>query len=294
MAITVKLVGGLGNQLFGYFAGRYLADKLDTDLILDLHQQKNNPHLGSTIFDFKIDTRLSNGNKVPRFIETLSNLAPRRLFNVDDLVRSFLKVHVSRTSGFDSKLEFVRDGSYISGYFQTHRYFLQNPGAMKGADFELAKPSPWLNEMLSEAKAARPTVLHVRRGDYSKKINSPMGLLSPRYFLSALEVLQNRPNNPEGEVWVFSDSIPQVQGEFGNAGRQFRFIEPPIESSAAENLLLMASGTSLVISNSTFSYWSALLGKVPAVVAPKKWFRRLEDPIDLVPSNWHRIESEWL
>jgi hypothetical protein len=294
MAITVKLIGGLGNQLFGYFAGRYLADKLRTDLILDFHQQKNNPHKGSSITDFKIDDcfthQITNGQR----IETLVNLMPRRIVDLDNAARALFKVHISRNVGFDPRLELVRDGSYVSGYFQTFRYFVENPIQTKGSPLELVRPGTWFKKMQSEAKETSPTVLHVRRGDYSKELNRSMGQLSVDFFFAALAKLEYDFDNPNREVWVFSDSIPQVKEEFGDRGTKFRFVEPPESSTAAENLILMGSGSSLVISNSTFSYWSGLMGQVPVVLAPKKWFQELGDPLDLVPHHWHQVESVWL
>ena len=43
--IEVELVGGIGNQLFGYFAGRYLAKRNGSDL----HLKIINPNLGETV-----------------------------------------------------------------------------------------------------------------------------------------------------------------------------------------------------------------------------------------------------
>jgi hypothetical protein len=294
MAITVKLVGGLGNQLFGYHAGRYLAEKLSTDLVLDLHQQKNNPHMGSTITDFKLDNRVSLHTPMSHRFEAMVNLLPRRLADFDDAARALFKFHISRTVGFDPKLELVRDGTYVSGYFQTFRYFVEISKRANGSTLEIDSPSTWLEKMLSEAKDSSPTVLHVRRGDYSKAINCSMGQLSSEYFVAALEKLEYDFTSPDREIWVFSDSIPQVKKEFGDKGKKFRYIVSPEKSTAAENLKLMGSGASLVISNSTFSYWSGLMEHVPVVIAPKKWFRDQEDPLDLVPPNWHQVESVWL
>lgn len=294
MAITVKLIGGLGNQLFGYYAGRYVAEKLGTDLNLDCHQQKNNFHKGSSITDFKIGHRFTHQAPLGHRIETLVNLIPRRIADLDDVARALFKVHISRNVGFDPKLELVTDGSYVSGYFQTFRYFLENPNSLEGAALELARPSRWLEKMMSEAREIRPTVLHVRRGDYSKKINRSMGQLSPDFFFSALEKLEYDSHDANREVWVFSDSIFQVRKEFGERGGKFRYMDPPESTTAAENLMLMASGAALVISNSTFSYWAGLMGQVPVVIAPTKWFRELEDPRDLVPPSWHKVESVWL
>jgi hypothetical protein len=136
--------------------------------------------------------------------------------------------------------------------------------------------------------------MHVRRGDYSKPENREFGMLSQEYFLDSLELLRNQAELRNTEVWVFSDSLEAVKAEFGKSGEHFRFVEPPVESTAAESLLLMANGAAIIGSNSTFSYWSALLSTHQNVIAPSKWFRSREDPVDLIPPNWSRQESVWL
>jgi hypothetical protein len=73
-----------------------------------------------------------------------------------------------------------------------------------------------------------------------------------------------------------------------------RWVEPPVGSSEAESLLLMAKSRGLVISNSTFSWWSAAIGDPERVIAPTKWFKAADDPEGLILPTWQTVESSWL
>jgi hypothetical protein len=68
----------------------------------------------------------------------------------------------------------------------------------------------------------------------------------------------------------------------------------PRESTAAEALYLMSLGSGSVISNSTFSWWSAKLGNGGPIVAPQSWFKTLPEPLHLIPPDWLRIPSTWV
>ena len=72
-----------------------------------------------------------------------------------------------------------------------------------------------------------------------------------------------------------------------------QFAESP-ENYPEETLMLMSQSDAIVISNSSFSWWAAQLGKKSKfVVYPSKWLRGMLDPEDLFPTEWHPQESQW-
>ena len=292
--ISVRIVGGLGNQLFGYFAGRYLAENLGTDLILDDHQLIHNKHSNSSIFDLSLPNSTVSVDKRKRRIGQLIDQIPLQTPTLDNFYSRFLGIHISRQVGFDPNLHRALPGTTIFGYFQSFKYYVETTHHKNKQSFSLKAPSNWYLKIQQEVSSTQPIIMHVRRGDYSKPENREFGMLSQEYFLDSLELLRNQAELRNTEVWVFSDSLEAVKAEFGKSGEHFRFVEPPVESTAAESLLLMANGAAIIGSNSTFSYWSALLSTHQNVIAPSKWFRSREDPVDLIPPNWSRQESVWL
>ena len=63
--------------------------------------------------------------------------------------------------------------------------------------------------------------------------------------------------------------------------------------SSADLLQVMTLGHGFIIANSTFSWWGASLSENGRnrVVAPDKWFNLMDEPLDLIPSNWMRLPA---
>jgi hypothetical protein len=54
----------------------------------------------------------------------------------------------------------------------------------------------------------------------------------------------------------------------------------------------MSRGQAIIIANSSFSYWAAMInGEKKIVITPNKWFAGLEDPQELYPHDWIRIKN---
>jgi hypothetical protein len=301
-AITVQLVGGLGNQLFGYFAGRYAAKRLGCQVRYDVSKQdKGFSAHGSSIASFMLPEEFGdfdNGLRSPkRLVQRVSELVVGLMPKLRPLQTRIFKTFTSNEVGFDPNFESIKPGTFIRGYFQSHLYV---GAVVRKPNFQgltLRQPSSWFLELASRAKTDRPIMVHVRRGDFAK-LAEEFGMLSANYYVAAINLVRQK---DEGScpIWVFSDEIEQVQIEleaaFEEAGitNQTEWILPPPGTDAAESLLLMSLGRANVISNSTFSWWSAILNPTALVVAPSKWFKGKSDPQGLIPKDWFQLASIW-
>jgi hypothetical protein len=294
MTISVQLLGGLGNQLFGYFAGKYLSERLSTKLVLDLSKQEFNSHHQSSILDFSFVSEEVRWDSNLPVAERLINLIPPRFPGLQIRAEKYFKYYASKTIGFDSRLESLQDGVTITGYFQTHRYFSALEDFPALGPMSLVSPSSWFSEMADRVRKTRPIMIHIRRGDYLDAVNHSMGTLSQHYFESAFELLKEDPEYTESPIWIFSDSISMARQEAHGIPGEVFVVDAPLESTAAENLTLFSMGSSHIISNSTFSYWGATFSQRQKVIAPNKWFRQLDDPRELIPSKWKTSTSTWI
>ena len=296
--VEIELVGGLGNQLFGYFAGAYYAQKFNKNLIIDLTQVSLGlTNHGSELTSFK----LSKTHELIRFKPGSIAKLNKRFFDKLSIKFKFINyfrykllgVYQSKEAGFDSFLEKQSEISRIQGYYQTWKYVnnLQELGA--DISLEVLNPSNWFLKLQNEIKEVKPIAIHVRRGDY-KNPNSPVGLLSRSYYQDAIGVVNNKYENRN--FWIFSDDIEDSQKLLdGLIPKSSNWICPPTGSDPAESLVLMSLSKLIIIANSSFSWWAAKTGvEKELVIAPSPWFRKLDSPTYLIPNSWNQIKSSWM
>ncbi|MEI7488863.1 MAG: alpha-1,2-fucosyltransferase, partial [Chryseobacterium sp.] len=170
--IIVRLMGGLGNQMFQYAAGKALADRLGVSLQLDrtfLDQRSENP--GYTLRNFELDVfQISAGTAeksvVARMRKPLENSMHRKLSN---MFPSLIRNHVfSETQKkLIKEFELLTDPVYMEGYWQTEKYFLSIADQLRSKDFiPVAAISSMNVELLRKIGSTSSVSMHVRRGDY--------------------------------------------------------------------------------------------------------------------------------
>ena len=296
--VEIELVGGLGNQLFGYFAGAFYAQKFNKLLIVDLTQVSLGlTNHGSQLTSFKLSKSYELIRSKPRRFARLIKRIFDKLSIKFKLIKYFryklFGVYQSKEVGFDSFLEKQSEISRIQGYYQTWKYVdnLQELGA--DISLEIINPSNWFLELQNEINKVKPIVIHVRRGDY-KNPNSPVGLLSRTYYKDAMEQVYNKFEN--SNFWIFSDDIEDSQKLLdGLVPKNSNWICPPAGSDPAESLVLMSLSKVIIIANSSFSWWAAKTGvEKELVIAPSPWFKTLDSPTYLIPNSWNQIKSSWM
>ena len=284
--ITFELMGGIGNQLFQYFAGLNLSKKFSTEfeLVLPITSLHRTDHQLSEIQDFRFSVE-------PEFTKD------HFFSNHSILNRAFL--WCSRNSktfaNVVSVFGYITDGTfakfstsrlrpqslYLKGYFQTFEYFLELDEDERR--IKIKNPSRWFSGMLEEIRNHPHLAIHVRRGDYAA-LGNDMGLLNEDYYENALKAI----GQEKYTVLVFSDEINAAKEMLTPILRPGAiYVEPPADATAAESLILMSECQAIISANSTFSYWACLLSTTAiSRVYPKPWFESDNYLVPVVPDSW--------
>jgi|DEB19_MinimDraft_3_1074340.scaffolds.fasta_scaffold00460_8 hypothetical protein len=285
--IDIKLVGGIGNQLFGYVAGLDLAVLNNCELNIDISDMRNNRNRQKV----SIESLILPGNfysqiKYPRILQKILN----KIRKITHKYFQNKNIYYSPQIGFDENIFNLKPPIRLNGYFQTYRHINRVKNLL--VNVVLKEESNWFTENEKLASSSEFTALHIRRGDYVELKNF-YGLLDANYYMNSLELAANHITSRE--LWVFSDDISAAKELLGEMKHwNIRWIDPNATNDPVEQLLLMSKATCLVLANSTFSWWAAAFSDENAtVIAPTKWYRNGDDPVDLIPDNWLRSKSSW-
>jgi hypothetical protein len=297
--LAFTLIGGLGNQLFIYFAGRYFSQKYKCVVRYTFRQlDENHPQFNSRITSFILNNEVEEKLQLKRkYTVTLVLRIINKLRARLNLVKIFKKVYSESEFNLkkeEAKLKLTLESLStktlpVYGFFQDFDYFKFGNNSI---DFDLKSPSKWYIEMLAHARNSCPVMLHVRLGDYVVK-DSKWGILDTEYYLKALELI-TKCLGPT-HVWVFSDNFLVAKHILSEAvGLKISYIESSEGKDPAEILKLMTFGIGHVVSNSTFSFWSAYLAKESQIVIyPNPIMINQANQIRGVPENWIKQDSIW-
>jgi hypothetical protein len=297
-AVVVKIVGGLGNQLFCYAAGRRLAFRTGAELVLDLNF-------------FRSDVRYAREYRLDRFLlgphstrQTTRLLPPELDMRLWRVRRKFaqwgLVPGVQAIVERDAK-EFMpelldpnfHDRILLDGYWQDERYFSDIRDTLL-TEFSVRDHISARNaEQGARLREEKVAVVHCRRhhhqfADGSRQRPRARESLTAGYYAQALERLREA-GNIEG-VYLFGDDpewllanlptdLPAVVVDW-NRDRGGEVLD----------LWLMMQGRYFVVSNSTLSWWGAWLSAAQGVhvIAP-----RAQDLEYWVANAQHWQEIDW-
>jgi hypothetical protein len=293
--VVVGIVGGIGNQLFQYYAGRYIAERSKSELKLDFgnHGVAGTIHLGTLRdldFGTPIDESVGDASVISEITWRVHQKIARDIPLIGKFSTRYLGIYQSNVVGYDPELNSLHAPIKIRGYFQTWKY-VDSLDAKFSETPLLKNPTEWYRSTADQIQFAQPIAIHIRRGDYEKH-RETFGVLRQDYYEKALNALDV--GSSERKILVFSDDMEKSKTILSKIDREFTYIDPPPDSHPMESLLLMSKSSSLVMANSSFSWWAGKFGDPNRqIIAPSKWFRGLQDPSELIPNHWDRIESSW-
>lgn len=298
--IVVRLIGGLGNQMFQYALGRHLAYKNQVQLKLDLHyllDRRPRPNMVFRDFDlpiFKIkdiDDAVATKKEVAKFIGGYNSVwqawkhRVRIRLHPPNIVREI-------STSFNPSILDQPDETYLWGFWQSEKYF-KSIEAIIREEFQFKHQ---LNErsykLADYIKSCNAVCINVRRTDFVDNPESSkiLGFTGLDYIYRAVHFILTKVEKPV--FFVFSDDIEWCKKSI-ILEHKVQFIDHSYAGEKFQNYLhLMTFCKHYIIPNSTFAWWAAWLnntsGKI--VIVPKKWFADpLQNNRDLIPDHWLKI-----
>lgn len=293
IVIIVKLMGGLGNQLFQYAAGRRLACLHGVPLKLDLswfgEDLTGVTPRAFALGPFSIHAEPATEQEIARLYEPPAGRL-KRLLNF--MSRDNRKTHI-RSQGvhFDPTILGLPDNILLDGYWQCEKYFNDMAPVIQ-SDFTISvEPDGKNRDVMSAVCGCNSISIHIRRGDYvtDAKTASRHGTCSREYYREAVKLAAEHVEQPH--FFVFSDDPDWVREQF-EISYPMTLIDHNGPHQAHEDLRLMSNCKHHIIANSSLSWWGAWLNPRPdkIVIAPMRWFiDPTIDTSDLIPESWQRI-----
>lgn len=280
--LIVKVWGGIGNQLFQYVFGQYLHYKTGETVFFDDSSYVSNDKLrNSELRALNTEIHFNNECTFSRYKGAKNRLL--RLLFILNPRHHFIQE-------FKSEIPEKFNTSHIyffQGYWQDIKYYewLRE----KVPNFELRTKS--LPEELKDIEATivetkESVSLHVRRGDYFAPQNVGIyGVCDATYYENALSQITK--DNNEKEVFVFSDDIDWVQKNI-HFSMPYTIV-PNYDVPQFVYIELMSRCTHHIISNSSFSWWGAVINedKDGVVLCPSRWRKDTNESPAL--SNWVKL-----
>lgn len=289
--IVVKLMGGLGNQMFQYAAGRALAHANKDVLKLDLSHYSNPPPgcvpRKYELYNFKITPDFATDEDLRRFGHRGS---PKWLLTrAKQLLGRVQPCYLTdRDIRYNPRFKKATGDVYLDGYWQSTRYFEEIEGTIRSELQPVGSGAGHVMKLWEEIQGCNSVCVNIRRGDFVT--DNFLGCLGMDYFRRGQEVMAR--SVPDVRYFVFSDDIPWCEEHFGKDPATTVVSHDYAGPDFIDYLFLMTSCKHFIIPNSSFAWWAAWLcaNTAKRVIAPLRWFNDTTvDTSDIVPATWQRV-----
>jgi len=277
--MKVIVSGGLGNQMFQYA------------LFLALKEKQKNVTLDTSLYSF---LKMHNGFELKKCFGIEQQDVKYSKWDLLKL-RALLKFKpkslvFNDPNYFDEKI-FKTNCYYLSGYWQSEKYFKQIEEKIKNA-FNFKNIDESNKEILTRLVNHISIAIHIRRGDYlGNSIYS--GVCTDGYYSKAIQLMISKIGTTENIMfYVFSDDMEFSAKFIEKFNIPYRLININSKENSYKDMCLMSMCRHNIIANSSFSWWGAWLNGNPdkIVIAPQNWFNGPQDDYkDIVPESWIKL-----
>jgi len=264
--VCVRLVGGLGNQLFIYAFGLAKAKKLGKELLIDNISGFSDRDIYNSVFcleGFEIKEEFIQDSFYKHFVAN-------RYFWIIARKLHLCHVEADETS-YNSETESV-NLNFFQGYWQSYLYFHEYKDVIKKSlrflDTQNSKIIGYHNQILNSENSVAIGMRFYEAfpGDAEK-----YGVQEESYYIKAMELIESNEKNLT--YFVFSMNIERAKEVLSkHHDRNIIFVNPLKDLTDAKfDMYLMSLCDHYIISNSTMYWWAAYLGETDSslVISPE-------------------------
>ena len=268
--LTIKLQGGLGNQLFQIFFAISKAKQFGLDFYLP------KVYWLTPVEDSNNSNNSNNANNITRrhtYYDLFPTVRTLEKMDMDDLEKD---AEIIEEKDFTfSELNLNPNKNYVlKGYYQSYKYITVDV-------YDYLK-LPKLTTPLGETVA-----VHIRRGDYLLKSDFHTNLSSnTEYYTIASNIIKTKVNNPE--FIIFSDDVEWCKKNMLWLSNIF------VSHGEVMELAMMSMCKHHIIANSSYSWWGAYLSRENGItIYPERWFEKWVDTKDMCPNTWEKCRVRY-
>lgn len=259
--IVVRLMGGLGNQLFQYAFGKALSKKYNVKLELDVSSYLKEDR-AYALNAYAIREEL---------LSSYQSLYYNTIYILDSKLGIPMKKIVHEKESFQFEEILVDQSRYFVGFWQNEQYF---NNIISELCTELVLKEKCDNEVktfIENIEKQESVAVHVRRGDYLlPRYSKDYVLQGMEYYQRAHAYLANQKSDLK--FYIFSDDIKWCRQNFNWSN--CKFVDESITNDAIIQFEIMRKCKHFIIGNSTYSWWAS-------------WLSENEAKIRIAPSHWY-------
>lgn len=289
--IIVKLMGGMGNQMFQYAFGQYLATrhntalKLDNTYLLDRSPKENFTYRDYDLDLFNIEASFATQQEIDKLTKRIGfSIGDKVLNKIWGVKSSYI---IEPYFGFSPKCFNAPDNSFLEGYWQSEKYFEPIKDKIRQQFTFKEQMSAAAKEMLSTINNSNAVAVNVRRGDF---VTNPFhGTCSPEYYKQGESILRAKVENPH--YFVFADEIDWAKENLHFKGDVTFVGEEYNGRKYQDKIRLMSACKHFIMPNSSFAWWAIWLNNnaEKIVIVPKDWSADKNCKYDIHLDNWIQL-----
>ena len=291
--ITVKIWGGLCNQMFQYAYGYAMGRTYNEDVHFDTDFYKNQPkYVDSRTLDicsfftlpyFDVDDRPKQVKLFQNRI--LSNIVRRMDFFHCQLSGNIFYVR-EREHTYSDHVPYCKGkNNFYDGYWQSEKYFADYAEDIRRIFEPSAECKEKIQNWMKPYIGKNTVAVHIRRGDMEGRNEGYSEKAIMDYYHRAMKTMREKVS--DCVFVVFSDAIPWCKEHISHEYGEVVFQDQNL--GGLFDLMGIAACKHGVMSQSTFSWWGNWLGdkdqSARIVIAPKGEYLNNE----FIPARWIKV-----